>query len=98
MGFLEIITLGGTMGTILGVFLTFYAIINNRALKNESRLTRESLKEARESVINIIKEESRLTRESIESQSKLTREFLAEILDRIDRRAEERYREILSKA
>ncbi len=98
MGFWEIIALGGTMGTILGVFLTAYAIINNRVLKEESRLTREylekSLKEARESTVNIIKEESRLTRESL----KETREFLAEILDRIDKRAEERHREVLHKA
>ena len=52
MEFWEIITLGGTMGTILGLFLTLYAIINSKALKEQSRLTRES-----------IREESRLTRE-----------------------------------
>ncbi|HIC90927.1 MAG TPA: hypothetical protein EYP21_02460, partial [Syntrophaceae bacterium] len=81
MEFWEIITLGGTMGTILGLFLTLYAIINSKALKEQSRLTRES-----------IREESRLTRESvtevIKEESRLTREFLAEILDRIDKRAE----------
>jgi len=76
MRFWEIITLGGTMGTILGLFLILYALVNSKTLKEQSRLTRESIKE----------------------KTRLTREFLAEILDRIDKRAEERHREILSKA
>ncbi|MBI4531656.1 MAG: hypothetical protein HY709_09035 [Candidatus Latescibacteria bacterium] len=54
MGFWEALALVGTMATILGLFLTIYAIINNRTLKEESRLTRET-----------IIEESRLTREMI---------------------------------
>ena len=43
MGFWQLLTLGGTMATILGVFLTFYAMINNRTLKEESQHTREIL-------------------------------------------------------
>ena len=45
MGFWQLLTLGGTMATILGVFLTFYAMINNRTLKEESKNTREVLLE-----------------------------------------------------
>jgi hypothetical protein len=41
--FWEILALGGTMATVLGVFLTIYGIINNRTLKEESRATREIL-------------------------------------------------------
>jgi len=81
MSFWEIITLGGTMATILGLFLTVYALINNKTLKEESRLTREG-----------IKEESRLTREEINELGK----YLGEILDRIDKRAEDRHHEVLS--
>jgi len=52
MDFWEILTLGGTIATIMGAFLIFYALINSKAIKEESRLTREA-----------IKEESRLTRQ-----------------------------------
>jgi hypothetical protein len=67
MNFLESLALVGTAATILGVFLTVYAIINNKTLKNESRLTREALAE-----------ESRLTRETIIEETKLTREMIKE--------------------
>lgn len=43
MTFTQLLALAGMMVTILGVFLTFYAIINNRTLKEESRLTRQIL-------------------------------------------------------
>ena len=62
MTFWEAMALVGTMTTILGVFLTVYALINNRTLKAESRLTRETLRET-------IIEESRLTREMIAKMS-----------------------------
>lgn len=65
MSFWEALTLVGTTATIFGIFLAIYALINNKTLKEESRLTRE---------------------------------FLAEILDRMDKRAEERHRELLSKS
>lgn len=58
MSFWETLTLVGTAATILGVFLTLYTRINNKTLKEESRLTRES-------IIEVIKEESRLTREKV---------------------------------
>jgi hypothetical protein len=45
MSFWEAMSVGGFMATILGVFLTAYAIINNRTLKAESSNTREILKE-----------------------------------------------------
>ena len=43
MSFWETLTLGGTMATILGVFLTLFGMINNKTLKEESRATREIL-------------------------------------------------------
>jgi len=52
MDFWQLVTLGGTMATVLGVFLTVYAMINNRTLKEESRRIRE-----------ILLEESKHTRE-----------------------------------
>ena len=38
------------MATILGVFLTLYAFINNRTLKEESRLTRELINRMEENM------------------------------------------------
>lgn len=45
MTFWQVLTVTGVCATILGVFLTIYALINNRTLKEESRLTRETIKE-----------------------------------------------------
>jgi hypothetical protein len=82
MSFLENLALVGTAATILGVFLTGYAIVNNKTLKKESRLTREAIAEesrlTREAVEMVIKEESRLTREVIAEESRLTREMIKE--------------------
>ena len=47
MSFYEILTLGGVMATILGIFLTLYAIINNKTLKAEARNTNELIKQFR---------------------------------------------------
>jgi len=46
VNFYEILTLGGVMATILGVFLTF-AIINNRTLKAEAKNISELINEFR---------------------------------------------------
>ena len=43
MSFWETLTLGGTMATILGVFITIYGLINNRVLKEEAKSIREML-------------------------------------------------------
>jgi hypothetical protein len=43
MSFWEILTISGLVATIMGAFLTLYALINNKTLKEESRLTREML-------------------------------------------------------
>lgn len=56
MSFWEVLALVGTSATILGVFLTVYGIINNRTLKNESRLTREMIKETVAETREMIKE------------------------------------------
>ncbi len=47
MSFYEILTFGGVMTTILGVFLTLYAIINNRTLKAEAKNINELINEFR---------------------------------------------------
>lgn len=46
MTFWETFTLVGLGATVLGVFLRFYAILNNRTLKAESEMTRQVLLEA----------------------------------------------------
>lgn len=56
MNFWEALALVGTSATILGVFLTVYGIINNRILKNESKLTREMIKETSAEISKMIKE------------------------------------------
>jgi hypothetical protein len=43
MGIWEWLTVFGFTAAILGVFLTIYGMINNKTLKEESRLTREIL-------------------------------------------------------
>lgn len=60
MSFWELLALVGTVATILGISLTIYALINNKTLKEESRLTRE-----------IILEESRHTREILDKIAQL---------------------------
>ncbi len=50
MGFWELLALISAMATIMGVFLTIYARINNRTLKEEARLTREAIQATRESL------------------------------------------------
>lgn len=40
MTFVEWITFGGTMATILGVFVGMYAMINNRVIRSEMAATR----------------------------------------------------------
>ncbi len=72
MDFWEILTLGGTIATIMGAFLTFYALINSKAIKEESRLTREA-----------IKEESRLTRAGLEQSREETKKILDKIAELI---------------
>jgi len=48
MGFWELLALVSVAATILGVFLTIHALINNRTLKEESKYTREILKRIEE--------------------------------------------------
>lgn len=48
MSFWELLVLAGTMATVLGVFVTIYALINSKTLKEEARLTRESIEGVQE--------------------------------------------------
>ena len=72
MGFWQLLTLGGTMATILGVFLTFYAMINNRTLKEESKNTREVLleesKNTREILLRIEQGQAEARKENEEAR------------------------------
>lgn len=43
MSIWDLITISGTSATVLGVFLTFYAWINNRILRREGQAIREIL-------------------------------------------------------
>ena len=54
MNFLQILAIVGTAATILGVFLTGYAVINNKTLKEESRLTREAIAKSEETIAKSI--------------------------------------------
>ncbi|CUU05444.1 hypothetical protein JGI3_01127 [Candidatus Kryptobacter tengchongensis] len=47
MSFYDVLALGGVMATILGLFLTLYAIINNRTLKAEARNINELISQFR---------------------------------------------------
>lgn len=74
MSFWELLALMSAMATILGVWLAVYAIINNKTLKTETQLVRESLKE-----------ESRLTREVLDRMDAHIANNLASIADLIER-------------
>ncbi|MFH1648454.1 MAG: hypothetical protein ABIA11_01820 [Patescibacteria group bacterium] len=81
MSFWELLALVGVMATILGVFLTIYAVINNKTLKEESRGIREILSrieqgqtearkemaEAIKFIAQLIKTEGEKTREAIKA-------------------------------
>ena len=54
MSFWQMLGLVSAVATILGVFLTIYAIINNRTRKEEFRLTREMMREDSRSAKEII--------------------------------------------
>jgi predicted amino acid-binding ACT domain protein len=79
MTFWELLALVSVMAAILGVFLTLFALINNKTLRAESRNTQE-----------IIEAESRNTQEIIKAESRSVRE----ILGRIDQGQNEMRREM----
>jgi hypothetical protein len=54
MSFWEMLGLVSAVAAILGVFLTIYAIINNRTMKEEFRLTREMMREDSRSAKEIL--------------------------------------------
>jgi hypothetical protein len=45
MSFWELLALGSVIATVLGVFVTLYGMINNRTLKEESKITREMIRQ-----------------------------------------------------
>ena len=73
MDFWQLATLGGTMATVLGVFLTVYAMINNRTLKEESRRIREILleesKHTREILVHIEQGQEEARKEAREARA-----------------------------
>jgi len=81
MSFWELLALSSAVATIMGVFLTIYALINNKTLKEESKLTRETLQK-------LITEESRLTREMIERMTERTEKMIERMTERTEKMIE----------
>ncbi len=76
MSFWELLALSSAVATIMVVFLTIYALINNKTLKEESKLTRETLQK-------LITEESRLTREMIERMTERTEKMIERTTEKL---------------
>ncbi|MEW6095419.1 MAG: hypothetical protein AB1567_02675 [bacterium] len=74
MTFIEGLAYIGTAATILGVFLTIYAIINNKTLKSESKLTREMIQQTSQYISNLIEEIRKDTKETTQYLGNLTKE------------------------
>ncbi|MEW6684826.1 MAG: hypothetical protein AB1393_01285 [Candidatus Edwardsbacteria bacterium] len=81
MSFWELLTLMGVSSTILGIFLILYAVVNNRTLKQEQKLTRELI----DSAFKTLGEEERLTRELIEEGRKETQRLIEKISQQIEK-------------
>ena len=77
MGVWDLITITGTSATVLGIFLTFYALINNRILRRESQATRE-----------ILERESQATREILDRIDRGQQEARREMAEALKRIAE----------
>ena len=67
MTFLELLGLAGTMVTVMGVFLTYYGLTNNRTIKEESRATREILLRMEQGQAEARKEASEARKEAREA-------------------------------
>ena len=76
MSFWELLALSSAVATIMVVFLTIYALINNKTLKEESKLTRETLQK-------LITEESRLTREMLERMTERTEKMIERTTEKL---------------
>ncbi len=79
MSFWEILTLTATMATILGVFLTIYALINNKTLKTETQLTRELIDETRRQITNQLVKMDENTKEIMREIGKISKEILEKV-------------------
>lgn len=80
MSFYEILTLGGVMSTILGIFLTLYAVINNKTLKAEARNTNELITQFRKEH----QETMRVMLENLEDFRKEHRETMQIMLENLE--------------
>lgn len=86
MNFMHDLALIGTASTILGIFVTVYAIINNKTLKYESRQTRELMERETAATRQILERmDQRLERtdqvlERIEQGQKEARHEMAEAI------------------
>ena len=67
MSFWELLALVCAMATIMGAFLTIYAMINNRVLREESAHTREILARMEQGQQNVQKEVAEARREMAEA-------------------------------
>ena len=94
MGFWEMLALVSVMATILGLFLTIYALINNKTLKEESRLTRELIdKNVAESQKILNRMEENMERNVAGSQKILNR--MEEDMERMEGNARQMERNLL---
>jgi len=71
MSFLELIGLVAAWATILGVFLTYYGIRNNKILKEESKGIRDILIKISEGQIKISEGQEETRREMAEAFKKM---------------------------
>ena len=78
LDFWQMLALTGTAATILGVFLIIYGIINNKTLKNESRLTREIIQKESELTRQMIQEMTAQLQQQARQEQELTRQMIQE--------------------
>jgi len=82
MSFWEMLALVSVMATILGVFLTIYAMINNRVLKEESAHTREILARMEQGQQRLEQGQQNIQKELVESRREMAEaiKYLADIV------------------
>ena len=82
MTFLELLGLAGTMVTVMGVFLTYYGLTNNRTIKEESRATREILLRMEQGQSEARKEMAEARKDIAESRKEMAEaiRYLADLI------------------
>ncbi|MEW5768441.1 MAG: hypothetical protein AB1797_12645 [bacterium] len=105
MSYLEILGLvvtgGGTLASILGVFFAIYAKQNGKVTRGfmaeENKNMKEFIAYENKDMREFIAYENKDMREFMAQENRNMREFLASVLERMDRKGEERHLEVLSR-